>query len=153
MTFDTTLSQGQEGVGGDSVELASGEKRGHEGRPQTPAGGHGRRDTLPSWTPTYLATADKALAWPRFRCFRQGQQDDRRALRCEGGRRAVHSKSGDRHASAVDASWEGHGASGLCRGVGCPANETLGKLWDVAVEEAAASAAMDKFWMAVGPPS
>ena len=37
---------------------------------------------------------------------------------------------------------------------GLPANEALGRLWDVAVavEEAAAFAAIDKFWMAVGPP-
>ena len=99
-----------------------------------------------------LGHADKALAWPRFRCCRQEQQGDRRALHREGGRRAVHSENGDGRASTVDASWEGRGASGLCRGAGCPANEALGRLWYVAVEEAAASAAIDKFWMAVGPP-
>ena len=134
MALNAASSQGQEGVWGDSVELAAGEIGDQEGRPRTPAGGQGRRDTSPSWTPTYLATADKALAWPRFRCCRRGQQGNRRALRREGGRRAVHSKNGDGRASAVDASWEGRGASGLCRGTGCPANEALGRLWDVAVE-------------------
>ena len=118
VAFNSSSLPGQEGgrkgAGGGSAKLAAGEDGGHEGRPWTPAGGHGRRDTPPSWTPTYLVTADIAWAWPRCRRCRQGQQ---------GGCGALD-RGGAAEWSAAKATTGAHPRSRLTprgRGAGSPA--------------------------------